>query len=186
MITLTESDKAEVEDWIRQYRSRLVTKNSLPNYGRWGAMHQRCRNPNCKGWQWYGGRGIYIDERWYDFLTTYFQDIGIAPEHCGVPASLNRVDNDGPYAPENVEWTWAQEQCANRRRPADFSWYSVITPHQAGLIKGYLAQGRSVPWTARKLGIAYHTVYDIYLNRYWKAAPRIDPPEEPNTFVRRI
>jgi hypothetical protein len=186
MIILTDADQAVVEDWIKQYRARLITKPSFPNYGRWVSMRQRCRNPNCDGWRHYGGRGIYIVPRWDDFLV-YFQDIGIAPELGGVRASLNRIDNDGPYSPENIEWAWPDEQRANRRKFEVVTGNASINARTAGIIKHHLARGRSISWTAAQLGVSYQIVHSINNGRTWKTAPEIEPgPAQPSKFHRRI
>lgn len=81
-------------------------------YKRWTAMKQRCLNPKDKGFPDYGGRGIIICERWIDDFETYFEDTGDAPPGM----SLGRIDNDGPYSPENTKWETEEDQQNNKRR----------------------------------------------------------------------
>lgn len=88
-----------------------------PLYGVWGAMRQRCNNPNHKHYHHYGWRGIRICERWDDFAL-FLEDMGErpSPKH-----SLDRIDVDGNYEPGNVRWATPQEQRRNTRgtyRPA--------------------------------------------------------------------
>ena len=73
-------------------------------------MHDRCKNTNCKGYETYGGRGIKVCERWEKF-ENFYADMGDRPNG----KSLDRIDNDGPYAPWNCEWKDRKHQSRNRR-----------------------------------------------------------------------
>lgn len=79
----------------------------------WVKMIGRCTNATDKWYPSYGGRGITVCDRWRESYESFLADMGRrpSPDH-----SLDRIDNDGPYAPDNCRWATRSQQQRNKRR----------------------------------------------------------------------
>jgi hypothetical protein len=117
-----------------------------PLYKTWRSMLTRCDNPTAPDYPRYGGRGITIDARWREF-TRFYADVH--PRPAGM--TLDRVDNDGPYSPDNWRWATRKEQQRNRR---------------ANHVVTFAGQSLTIAAWAEQLGMSW-SAFDSRIRHGW-------------------
>lgn len=81
-------------------------------YTSWVSMKQRCCNPQNPDFAEYGGRGITVCQAWKHSFDAFYADMGDRPKGC----SLDRINNDLGYSPDNCRWADKWQQANNRRQ----------------------------------------------------------------------
>lgn len=137
-------------------RLRRHGQSETPEYIVWAGMIARCENPSHRSYADYGGRGIRVCAKWRESFPAFLTDMGKRP---GSRYSVERIDNDGNYEPENCRWATDIEQ-ANHRRG------NRIIEHDGESLT--LAE-----WS-RKLGISYGVIQSR-LDRGWPASRALLP-----------
>lgn len=125
---------------IAATRNRTHGLSKHPLRSVYQAMKARCYSPNDLNYPNYGNRGIYVCARWKQSLANFINDMGErpSPDH-----SLDRIDNDGPYSPENCRWATPEQQHNNMQQTRYLEWNG---------------KRQSVTQWARELGIAPNTI----------------------------
>lgn len=118
----------------------------------WGTMIQRCENPNNRKYVSYGGRGIVVCERWRHSFSNFYSDMGPRPTAMH---QLDRVDNDGPYSPDNCRWATCKEnnQHTRRSRRVTFRGKSLSIPEwsvELGIHRDCLCYRLRAGWSVDK------------------------------------
>lgn len=117
-------------------------RSSSPEYHSWNAAKNRCHNPKNPKYPTYGARGIVMCERWRNSFEAFCEDMGSRP----AGTTLDRIDNDRGYEPDNCRWATPKEQSTNRP-----SWTNFIS---------HDGETMSITDWAARLGIARRSLYN--------------------------
>jgi len=126
-----------------------------PEHYIWRSMLVRCRKGSSKGYSYYGGRGISVCQRWENF-SSFIADMGKRPtsDH-----SLERIDNNGPYSPENCRWATRSEQQKNKSTTRRYTNGTFVgTPAECAAhlnISRALASYRLRKWGTFEKGVSW-------------------------------
>jgi hypothetical protein len=115
-------------------------------YNSWRAMLNRVRHKSFEGYKNYGGRGVGVTPRWHSFAN-FLADMGKKPT---AKHSLDRIDNDKGYGPQNCRWVTHEEQQNNRRN------------NTRVLFRGRLM---TVPQLSKRYGLSRAALYTVLVRK---------------------
>jgi len=145
------------QQFIRSESHKTHGLSKTIEYKRWRGMLARCNNKNAANYAGYGGRGITVCERWMRSFENFLKDVGLAPTKTH---SLDRIDNEKGYFPENCRWATQVEQSRNT-----ISNRNVI---HNGMTK-------SIAQLSEETGLPHHVICGR-LNRNWTLEKVLNTP----------
>ncbi len=141
-----------------------------PEYNSWMMARRRCDSPKATSFANYGGRGITMCDRWRNSFESFYADMGPRPSKY----TLERIDNDKGYSPDNCRWATRSDQLRNTRRTRKITFNGVT---------------QSVADWATDLGIDRRTLYNR-LNVGWPIHDVLSTPvldrSARRTFGKRL
>jgi hypothetical protein len=123
----------------------------------WQSMKARCEKPGNMSYRRYGGRGIRVCTEWQDFAT--FRDWAFAHGYTD-DLTLERIDNDGGYTPENCKWIPLRQQWENTHRTIRVTCWG---------------ETKALPTWIRdeRCTVSYQVAFDRIVRMGWQAEPAL-------------
>lgn len=144
---------AKCEDCNSKATSERTSTHRTPKndkvYKSWCKIKERCFNQNDKSYKDYGGKGVTMYPAWVDDFVAYRDHVGTPPDD-GLRYSIDRLDNNVGYFPNNLRWATYHQQARNKT-------------HQANNKSGFMG----VCWEEKKW--PNNKVGTLYANAQWKA-----------------
>lgn len=167
-----QKDQASKSLTTIRSRNKYFHNTKTKSYRIWRAMLRRCENPNAAFYEYYGGRGIKVCERWHDYYN-FLSDMGEPSDKD----TIDRINVNKNYSPDNCRWATMKEQSANRRGV-----YRIKYNNETYCLKTF----------CEKFGLNYYSALSLYKNGmsiehilcYCKVKPRPKPrhDEDANAY----
>lgn len=144
---------------------RKGKKNSL-TYSSWCSMKKRCYDKTGEHYEYYGGRGIVVCDRWVNSFENFLEDMGERPKGL----TLERNNNDGNYEPTNCKWATKEEQARNKRNNKFYTFQGVTA---------------TLSEWARRLGVGRSTLHHRKVTYGWSIEKTLTTPLQIHNKVKK-
>lgn len=129
-------------------------------YAVWNAMRSRCYNENVSSYKRYGARGISVCDEWNGSFESFFQWAINSGYADGL--TIDRIDNNGNYCPENCRWVTHEEQCNNRR---------------SNIVYEYMGETHNLMQWCKILNLDYKFMHNRIRNKKWDFERAVTTPK---------
>ena len=127
-----------------------------PGYKTWVAMMARCNRPEDKDYKNYGGRGISVCNEWKN-PSAYCEWF---TEHYMEGMTVDRIEVNGDYSPENCRFATAKTQGRNRRN-------TILDEEKVKIIRSLFLDGTKQGDISRIMGVSRKCIYEVVRNKTW-------------------
>lgn len=139
------------------YQVKTHHLSAHPIFGSWARMMARCYKPTDSKFPGYGGRGIQVCDRWHD-VTTFIAD-NEAKHRPGL--TIDRIDNDGHYTPDNCQWATPLTQGNNKRNNFNIT---------------FNGRTQTLSQWSRECGIDHYTIWRRLRHHGWSVERALTQP----------
>ncbi|MEP7367729.1 MAG: hypothetical protein ABI972_31095 [Acidobacteriota bacterium] len=137
--------------------------SKTPTHRSWAHMLERCRNPRCRQFKWYGARGVTVHASWYDYQS-FVSDMGPRPEGT----TLDRINRDLGYGPNNCRWADSKTQQRNRSN------VKLTAETVAEIRRLHIPRVVTHRMLAARFGVAEDTIAIAIRGETWRSSTRSD------------
>ena len=142
-------------------------KRKTSIYRTYAHMKERCNNPNCKDYKYYGEKGVKVCEEWQDNFQAFYDWAMVNGYNDTL--TIDRINVNGDYTPDNCRWVTMKVQCNNK------SCNIQIT---------YNGKTQNLKQWSDELGISYRTLYQRISVRHWDTDKALGTKE--NASIKQI
>ena len=140
------------------YYSKNGKLTQTIEYRSWAGMIQRCTNPNNPKYDYYGGQGITVCDRWLNSYKYFLEDMGRKPS---LDYSIDRIDISLGYFKDNCKWSTRAEQSRNRKSVK-------LNEEIVKEIRALYELGSTQKELTIKYNLPYYTIGRVVKNLQWK------------------
>lgn len=138
--------------------SKLIDGKCIPEYKTWMKLRSRCYSEKDPKYKDYGARGIKVCDRWLNSYENFLEDMGRRPDD---KKSIDRINNNGDYEPDNCRWADDYQQQRNTRR---------------NHILEYRGESKPLMEWVNELNLNYYAVLKRILYRGWSVDEAFETP----------